>query len=268
MNMTFQPGSFADLDASPTPQFFIGLMDSLERNDGIRSVREIAVAQLGLNCGHRVLDVGCGTGEEAGRIAEQVGPGGSVVGLDLSHDMIDVARRRTTPHETLAFQIGDAQVLPFDDASFDACRAERLLLHVANPSRALSEMARVTRSGGRIVIIDTDVDAILIDGGDRRLTREFIAAFSDATANPWIGRQLPRLLRERGLVDVSCHGRLVEIGFAPIEPFVKAHLAERSHCPSGKSDLWRQWADELTSRAGNGDLFVALAVVVASATKA
>jgi ubiquinone/menaquinone biosynthesis C-methylase UbiE len=67
--------------------------------------------------GQHVLDVGCGTGVLACAVAERVGPKGRVVGLDPNDQMLAVARRTAT---AVAWQLGRAEALPFDDATFDA----------------------------------------------------------------------------------------------------------------------------------------------------
>src|SRR5215470_6699490 len=66
--------------------------------------------------GRRILDVGCGLGDDAAALARLVATGGAVVGVDGSHAMIDAARRRYGGVEGLSFEVADAARLPFDDA--------------------------------------------------------------------------------------------------------------------------------------------------------
>jgi ubiquinone/menaquinone biosynthesis C-methylase UbiE len=69
--------------------------------------------------------------------------------------MITAARRRAGGLDTpIRFEIGSAYELPFQDASFDATRAERVFMHLAQPERALHEMRRVTHTGGRVCVVD------------------------------------------------------------------------------------------------------------------
>ncbi|MHB1592802.1 MAG: methyltransferase domain-containing protein [Streptosporangiaceae bacterium] len=112
--------------------------------------KQIADAQLGLRPGQAVLDAGCGCGADAADMAALVGPAGRAVGIDASGAMIIAARQRFAgtglPH------LRDRRVCGprFPDATFSACRAERLLQHVPDPGRAVCEVARVARPGGRV----------------------------------------------------------------------------------------------------------------------
>ena len=98
--------------------------------------------------GNRVLDVGCGTGEDARALAQVVGPRGWVVGIDNSRTMIEEATRRQNGlGAPVEFYVGDACQIAFPDGVFDACRADRVFQHLREPRKALSEMIRVTRRG-------------------------------------------------------------------------------------------------------------------------
>jgi ubiquinone/menaquinone biosynthesis C-methylase UbiE len=119
-----------------------------------------------------------------------------VVGLDASETMIAEARRRARERQAgVAFEVGDVQALPFPDSTFDVCRAARLLEHLPRGERAISEMARVTRKDGRIVVFDFDWDTLVIDHPDKETTRTIVLSYSDSIQNGWIGRQLPRLFK-------------------------------------------------------------------------
>jgi ubiquinone/menaquinone biosynthesis C-methylase UbiE len=114
--------------------------------------------------GSVVLDVGCGIGNEATRIASRVGSTGSVNGVDSSEATIEEARRRVGGLEfPLEFQVGDAHSLTFEKSSFDVCRSERVLLYLEDPAKAIAEMARVTRPGGHVIVFDFDYNAFFID---------------------------------------------------------------------------------------------------------
>jgi SAM-dependent methyltransferase len=95
--------------------------------------------------------------------------------------------------------------------SFDAVRCERLLVHVPDPVLALGEMVRVTRRGGRVMVIDMDVDSLVLDlpDLDRDFLRRVMHGISDAVSAGQIGRQLPRLFREAKLDDVRLQMGLI-----------------------------------------------------------
>lgn len=100
----------------------------------------------GVQSGTRVLDVACGPGHIAAAAAAK---GAEPVGLDAAEGMVAVARAR---YAEIAFQQGDAERLPFADASFDAVVAGFVVNHLPHPERALAEFARVVRSGGRVAV--------------------------------------------------------------------------------------------------------------------
>ena len=77
------------------------------------------------------------------------------------------------------FRVGDADALPFEDATFDACRADRVFHHLVDPAKALAEMTRVTRAGGRIAVSDTDYDSLVVEAVDRELTHRILQHHAD-----------------------------------------------------------------------------------------
>jgi ubiquinone/menaquinone biosynthesis C-methylase UbiE len=107
------------------------------------------ISSAGVRSGHRVLDVACGTGVLARAVATQVGPTGSVVGLDANAGMLDVAARKS-PH--LEWRLGPAEALPFDDEAFDVVVSQFGLMFFDDRAAAVQEMARVLRRGGRLAV--------------------------------------------------------------------------------------------------------------------
>jgi ubiquinone/menaquinone biosynthesis C-methylase UbiE len=97
----------------------------------------------------RALDVGTGAGALALALAPLVR---EVVGLDPVPELLELARARALANTE--FVEGDGTALPFPDASFDLAGTHRTLHHVAQPERVLAELARVTSSGGRVVVVD------------------------------------------------------------------------------------------------------------------
>ncbi len=122
----------------------------LERRDAYRYAEGPDAPALALEAvlevsPRRVLEVGCGPGEAAAAIAAS---GAGVVALDISERMVELARARGVDA-----RVGDAQELPFEDASFDCALAAWMLYHVPEPERAVAELARVLRPGGRLVAV-------------------------------------------------------------------------------------------------------------------
>ncbi|MFT4104011.1 MAG: class I SAM-dependent methyltransferase, partial [Burkholderiaceae bacterium] len=112
-----------------------------------RPVYEAAFARLGLTPGMRYLDAGCGAGMAACLASDA---GAVVTGLDASPALIEVARQRL-PAGT--FEVGELEELPFDDDRFDVVTGFNSFQYAGNPIVALREARRVTRPGGRVLVM-------------------------------------------------------------------------------------------------------------------
>jgi demethylmenaquinone methyltransferase/2-methoxy-6-polyprenyl-1,4-benzoquinol methylase len=118
--------------------------------------RRRAVRALALGARARVLDVATGTADLAILTAEAEATA-TVVGIDPSERMLDIGREKVARHglsSRIELRSGDAETLPFDDGSFDAVSIAFGIRNVPDRDRALGEMARVTRSGGRVVVLE------------------------------------------------------------------------------------------------------------------
>ena len=113
--------------------------------------RERAADMAALGPGDRALDVATGTGDLAIELSRRVGPQGEVVGSDFSEGMLELARRKAPE---LRFEHGNALALPYDDDSFDAATVGFGARNFSDLPQGLREMARVVRSGGRVVILE------------------------------------------------------------------------------------------------------------------
>lgn len=113
------------------------------------------LALAALQRGERVLDVACGTGLVSFRAAASVGPEGAVVGTDISEHMVDRARAMAAqPHfRHTTFARMDAEDIRLSDGTFDVALCALGLMYVPHPVRALQEMSRVLKTGGRAVAV-------------------------------------------------------------------------------------------------------------------
>ena len=148
---------FSAVDRAKEPDFFRRFLDKGNKLPDIVSSKSLILAGLQLTGGEKVLDLGCGLGDDTFAIARLVGSQGRAIGVDVSESMIlEATRRAASQRLRVEFVIDDAQALHFEDASFDACRAERMLMHVPDAERAFAEMVRVIRRGGRLSVFDFD----------------------------------------------------------------------------------------------------------------
>jgi ubiquinone/menaquinone biosynthesis C-methylase UbiE len=194
--------TFSDVDrsAAETQAVVLDLLDRLAALPAIRRVREIARASLDVRSGQRILDAGCGVGEEARELARLVGPGGQVDAIDLSAGFIATAIERDDAG--VRYAVGDIAKLDFPDGSFDGVRSERVLQHVADPDAAVAELARVVRPGGRVCLVDTDWESFLTDGMPVDLVEE-----------------MQELGRKLGMVNPAgrlLRGRMLRVGLREI----------------------------------------------------
>lgn len=122
-----------------------GKGESMER--GHRPVGEQAIARMRVESGSRVLDVGCGSGW-ATRLLADYAFTGQVTGIDISDEMVRVARESSPSYKNVDFQVASAEQLPFNDQEFTHAFSMESLYYYRNIPKALAEIYRVMRNGG------------------------------------------------------------------------------------------------------------------------
>jgi len=122
-----------------------------------------------LKPGERVLDLGCGAGTDSLIAAQMVGSEGSVVGIDMTAEMLDKARAAAVVlgAENVEFVEGEVERLPFADGSFDVVISNGVIDLVPDKDAVFSEIHRVLRPGGRIQIADVTIQQPVSDEGKR-----------------------------------------------------------------------------------------------------
>jgi SAM-dependent methyltransferase len=176
MDMTQKPG-YVDIN-------YLNLMA-----DTLKQVKQDLFKSMCLLSGHIILDVGCGPATDTIDLAQIVGPTGHVYGIDHDPDMLAEAQRRA---ETAGVQKwtthlqADAEVLPFEQETFDRIHVERVFQHLTHPDRALAEIIRVS-----------------IAPTDDHIERRLIQFYTERLRNGYIGRRIFSLMKTLGLKDVS-----------------------------------------------------------------
>lgn len=252
---------FRDVDRAADFAVYASCLDLVESIPFFAECKRASYELIGAAPGLRVLDVGCGLGDDAAALATLVAPGGKVVGVDGSRAMIDSARARHGAVDGLSFEVADAYALPFDDASFDACRIDRVLQHIADPAPVVREMARVLQPGGVLVAYDNDWETLTVDSDNRVLTRTVLNAWCDRFPSGWIGRQMPALFLQAGLRDVVALPKTLVIRELEVADRLYAFIANAGHLADsgivGDEDAAR-WTDALRTADREGRFFSSL----------
>lgn len=243
--------------------------------DFARSIDRRIIALLGPRPGGWYLDVGCGAGEDTCELGQLVGREGKVVGVDMGLAVLVTASQRaagTSP--PVAFLAVDAHHLSFLDERFDGCRGERLLQHTDDPRQAVAEMARVTRSGGRVVVCEPDWGTAVVHGADREISRLILHAWGSNLRQGFIGRALTDLVTAAGLVEVTVNPfteftRLAGYPSARAQTEWDVSGLARTALSMGavSAEAVSAWLDQLDEAVRQGTFFMSLTCFLVSGRK-
>lgn len=196
---------FGDVDLSTEPAALSLYLERVQAVPAVRAAKQESFRLAGVRTGSHVLDVGCGSGHDALAMADIVGPAGSVLGIDKSEILVAQATNAAPPQMGwLHFKCADATALPLPNASFDICRADRTVQHLAGADVALRELARVTRPGG-VVIVSEMFNVLELAVDERRDIAERVLAGLWLEQRGWVGLLLPPLFAGAGLENVEVH---------------------------------------------------------------
>src|SRR5215203_5532932 len=172
--------------------------------DGIRAIARRRFRLVGAMPGARILVVGCGTGDDVIALARLVKPGGRAFGVEQAEtDLLDARRRAAAAGLAAKFHQGTPEDLPFPDASFDGVCAAWFLNRTVDPALAWSEMVRVVRPGGRIVIDDTDWGNATLEAGDPDTIRRILLHQSAVAGSAGARLEADQLARAEQLINLT-----------------------------------------------------------------
>jgi len=222
-----------------------------------------------------ILDAGCGPGIDTVAMANLVSDGAKITGVDMDPEMIqtaDMYAREQGAEGFVRHVLADVHDLPFEDDSFDACRAERLFQNIPatyDYTGALREILRVLKSGGRLVLIDPDYASASVDVPDVGLERMLMQyCATDVRPNGLVARRFYELLKSAGVTDVEV--KVDTLVFTQVEdsPFGKYLVDEALKTGAIDQSKAAQWLDALRAREQAGTFFATLNFLTVAGTKA
>lgn len=217
------------------------------------------LAGLALRSGERVLDAGCGTGFLAQELAMVVGPEGCVVGVDNSLDMLEIANHRCKGLAQVQLKQGSVEKLPELNECFDAVTCVQVLMYLSEVSRAIAEMHRVLRPGGRIAVLETDWRSVVLNSSDEALSHRMFAAWDNVVPTPKLPVKLDRLLRDHGFTAIRVEAiPMLNTSYAPGNFAVgvlewMAHYAQEQEAVSAQEAT--AWLADLRKLGEQGTFF-------------
>lgn len=174
--------------------------------ESLLQIKQKSVDHMHLQPGQRVLDVGCGTGDDTLALAQVIGKDGIVHGVDYDATMIAKARQRAGLRVVagrVSYHHANAAALPWPDGYFDATRSDRILQQMLDPAHAFDELLRVTRPGGRVVVISGDWATLDVDIDDANIESRHAYFTATLVADSALsGCCLRSMFTQRGLLDL------------------------------------------------------------------
>lgn len=259
---------FTEADHGAALQAYVEALEAFDSLGELQELKVLAQERTRTVAGRTALDVGCGFGLETLRLAEAVRPSGHVSGIDKSQEFVALAQRRAAAAGlAIDLRTGDAQVLPYPDHGFDIVRAERVMVYLPEPAKALAEMRRVAKPGGRIAIIEPDFGTNVINVPDRALNRAVLDHECDANVpQGWLVRDLSAMLADQGFRDVEVATRIVL--FTPELAAGYFTQTGRSALQAGAIDAagLECWTSMIADLKARGRLFAAIGYYLFTAT--
>jgi ubiquinone/menaquinone biosynthesis C-methylase UbiE len=228
------------------------------------TMRQAWLDHTGIADGHRVLEVGSGTGVVTRELARRVGPFGKVIAIEPSEALRQAAVRLATREDLqgrIEFLLGEAADLELPPHSADHAVVSLVFQHLADPKTALRQIRRVLRPGGGIAAFEQDLESLAVDHPDRSLTRvilqhaaEHYVLCADAA------KRLPGLYTEVGFVEVEVltflQAERSEDGllFDLVVRFAALAAAQGRVRPEAASD----WVGTLRRKTAEGTFFASL----------
>jgi ubiquinone/menaquinone biosynthesis C-methylase UbiE len=207
-------------------------------------------------------------------MASQVSTEARIIGIDIDPEMVRAADAYAKDQQVanlVSHALADVYDLPFEDAYFDACRAERLFQNIpaAHDSVAiLGELLRVLRSGGRIVLIDPDYGTASVAVDNVALERKMMQyCATELRPNGLIARRFYEMLKDAGVRDVEVHTNTLVFTKAEDSPYGTYLINAALKAEFIDDKEAKHWSEILTDREKAGTFFATLNILTVAGTK-
>jgi ubiquinone/menaquinone biosynthesis C-methylase UbiE len=234
----------------------------------VQAVNEMFCKVLDPKTGEWILEVGCGSGIICRLIAPHIQPGGIMVGVDISPVLIGEAKKYARLEgvtDQINFECGKGESLPYPAGTFDSVCAARLLLHASDPNAILNEMVRLTKPGGRVLVMDWDFESVVVDHPNRELTRRLLHWRNDHRGGDnWSGRHLWRCMKNAGLQRLTVHP-YVSVAYNESDGFTQS-LWRAAHGARDNGAITPEehdgWIGELKKRINEETFFASIMYLI------
>ena len=237
---------------------FSQLMEEFNVSPGAVERRARILAALDLKTGTQVLDVGSGPGHQAYEIAQVIGSDGRIEGVDSAEGSVETGRRRCAGLQNASFTLGDVYNLAYDDGTFDTAMSSQVFEYLDDVPKALGEMFRVLKPGGRVLIHGTGWGALLWHSNDPDRMSRMLGIWDGHLADPKMPGTMAKKLQDAGFVGVHAEPIVhIETSYDPtslsaiLTKFVGGYVVSQG-VSQAEADAW---AEELPNLGSSGDYF-------------
>jgi ubiquinone/menaquinone biosynthesis C-methylase UbiE len=268
--MDYLSSGFSKVDSSQDPSVFTSCLQTLCSLPYFQDYKKKSFQLLDPREGSRILEVGCGLGQDAMAIARMIGKKGNVVAVDSSQKMIEAACKGPLDAKSVRFCLADACNLPFANGAFDGARADRVLQHISDPRKAFAEMVRIAKHKGKVVVYEPDWGTFIISPGQKEISRTMTQLFGDTFPSGWIGRQLSGFFREEGLEKIQIEAGTfftedLDLAIRVFDLVNNAHRAKNlGYVSESQAEVW---LDDLRKADKQGRLFCSFTGFLVSGEK-
>jgi ubiquinone/menaquinone biosynthesis C-methylase UbiE len=221
---------FGTLNEMP-PEPVVGIshiLDAMGTLPAFRDARLWVLQNLRISEGSSVIEAGCGNGAALPDVCAIVGTKGRILGVDPTKVFVESARERAAKlgASNVQYEVGDIRAIPSPNDEFDAAFCDKVLIHAGPPKAALSEMARVTRGGGYIGVIEW-LPFFAVSSNRPDTLEAFNAIFRKACYEYFVSLNLARHFHSAGLKDIRTQAFLAHTDNLDAHPFWRAFIVHQ-----------------------------------------